>query len=473
MVTRGMSLFCGLAGQASALAARVGRSSFVRAVGLSTAATALRIVLGVFSVKVIAVFAGPTGIAAIGQLQSFIALQGTLAGGGITNGVVTYAAAYREDEVRFRRLLGSATLLTLAFASLAAILTLAFDKVLARQLLGDESKAYLFALSAVVAWIGALGGLVGATLNGLMMIGRLMVTGMAGTVLAFLLTVGLVMRQGADGAVLATVLAGALGSGLTLACTVLLGWMKASTFAPRFAREDVGQLLQFTVMAVATGIFGPVSLILVRNTITSELSLADAGYWQSIWRISEIYIQVVTIPLATYYMPRLAGVASTDAMRPVIRRGMMLLVPLVSVIAFSMWLLRDVIIAVLYTREFVAMRDLFAFQMLGDVFKITSWLISIIMVVRSMTVLLVTTDLIFNASFVLLVFLFVRWFGLVGASYAFALNYFVYLVAWPCCSARSCSPATSLAVSVLSCPTRAPSSPRLGLPGCRCGSSRV
>jgi PST family polysaccharide transporter len=423
-----MSLFLGLADRASAFAGFVGRSAFVRAVGLSTAATGLRIVLGLFSVKVVAVFAGPTGIAAIGQLQSFIALQGTIAGGGISNGVITYAASYRDDEARFRRMLGSATVLTLVFASAAALLTLAFERALARELLGDEGKAWIFALSAVVAWIGALGGLVGATLNGLMMIGRLMLTGMAGTVLAFLLTVWLVVRDGAEGAIVATVLSGALGAGLTLACTVLLGWIRASTFVPRLAREDVPRLLQFTVMALATGIFGPVSLILVRNVLTSELSLAHAGYWQSIWRISEIYIQVVTIPLATYYMPRLASVGSMDAMRPVIRRGMMLIVPLVSVIALAMWLLRDVIIAVLYTKEFVAMRDLFAFQMLGDVFKIASWLISIIMVVRSMTVLLVATDLAFNASFVLLVFLFVRWFGLVGASYAFALNYFVYLV---------------------------------------------
>ncbi|MFO1150477.1 MAG: O-antigen translocase [Alsobacter sp.] len=417
-----------IAGRLSALTAVALRSAFVRTVGMSSVATALRIVLGLFSTKIIAVFAGPSGIAAIGQLQSFLALQSTIASGGISNGIVTHVSSSKDDKPRLRAILGNATLVTLVFASGTAIATLAFRHALAQELLGDPDKAYVFTVSAAVVLIGSAGGIVGATMNGQMMIGRLMLTGMAGTVMAFLITIGLVIARGADGAVLATVIAGALGASVTMACAYRWNWLPFADFWPRYDAADTKRLLQFTVMTFVSGIFSPISLILVRNVLQNELSMAHVGYWQSIWRISEVYIQIVTIPLSTYYLPRLAAAGGDAEMGPVIRRSMALITPVVAVMALAIWSMKDVIVHLLYTPEFLPMRDLFAFQMIGDVLKIASWLISLIMVVRSMTRLLIVTDLIFHSLFVLLVFLFVRMFGFVGASYAFALNYFLYFV---------------------------------------------
>jgi Polysaccharide biosynthesis protein. len=52
--------------------------------------------------KILAVYLGPTGYAAIGQFQNFIQMVTTFAGSAINTAVVKYTAEYHEDETKQR-----------------------------------------------------------------------------------------------------------------------------------------------------------------------------------------------------------------------------------------------------------------------------------------------------------------------------------------------------------------------------------
>ena len=407
---------------------RVVRSDFFKAVGLSSVSTGLRILLGLISTKVIAVYAGPPGIAMIGQLQNFLTLSSTIAQGGIGQGIVKYVAEYRNQPERRRSVLATSVWITLAFSLVVTLVTAAFAGFLAEELLGDRSKAYLFWLCAIVSMVQASANVVASALNGMMMITRLMAIGMISTIMAFSLTMVLAVLYHADGAVAAIVLSGAFGALLTFACTFGYRWMSVRDFQGPLDKADTGRLLQFTLMAVVSGVAGPVSLLFVRRHLVDTFSIEDAGLWQSIWRISEIYIQVVTIPLGTYYIPRLAAVKAYQDLRSVILRGMILIVPVTAALALAIYVSRDLIIHVLFSSAFTGVRDLFAFQLIGDFLKVASWLVSTIMVARSMTKLFIITDIVFNLTFLGLVIMMTQQFGLIGTSYAFALNYLLYLL---------------------------------------------
>lgn len=74
------------------------------------------------------------------------------------------------------------------------------------------------------------------------------------------------------------------------------------------------------------------------------------------------------------------------------------------------------------------MLELFKWQLIGDVIKIASWLLGYLMLAKAMTKVFVITEIIFGIIFALLSVIFLNSFGLVGVTYAFALNYTLYLI---------------------------------------------
>ncbi len=73
------------------------------------------------------------------------------------------------------------------------------------------------------------------------------------------------------------------------------------------------------------------------------------------------------------------------------------------------------------------MRELFAWQMLGDTLKMASWILGYLMLGQAMIKLFMMTEIIFSASFVGLTWILTSWIGFQGVVIAFALNYALQL----------------------------------------------
>ena len=94
---------------------------------------------------------------------------------------------------------------------------------------------------------------------------------------------------------------------------------------------------------------------------------------------------------------------------------------------FSVFVLAFVI-RLLFTPEFMPMERLFGWQMLGDFFKICSWLLAYLMLAKAKTTLYITTEIVFSLLYLVLGFLLVKVNGVVGLNQAYLINYIVYTV---------------------------------------------
>lgn len=74
------------------------------------------------------------------------------------------------------------------------------------------------------------------------------------------------------------------------------------------------------------------------------------------------------------------------------------------------------------------MRDLFAWQMVGDTLKIGSWILAYLMLGKAMVKLFIVSEVLFAALFYLLTYFLTDAFGLKGVAIAHAVNYFFYWV---------------------------------------------
>jgi PST family polysaccharide transporter len=103
--------------------------------------------------------------------------------------------------------------------------------------------------------------------------------------------------------------------------------------------------------------------------------------------------------------------------------------PIVMVAALCIYVARELVIRILFTEEFTPMLGLFRWMLIGDVVKLASWLVAYLMLAKAMTYAFIGTEVAFSASFVILSIGLTDRFGLVGVTYAHALNYSIYLLA--------------------------------------------
>ena len=143
-------------------------------------------------------------------------------------------------------------------------------------------------------------------------------------------------------------------------------------------------------------------------------------------RLSAAYLMLVTTTLGVYYLPRLAELTHLDEIKKEVYLGYKFIFPLAVIGGLSVYLLRDWIIALLFSQAFMPMRDLFLWQMIGDSLKIGSWILAYLMLAKAMTKLFVTTEILFALSSVGLTYLCSKLFGFEGVSIAHLVNYALY-----------------------------------------------
>jgi PST family polysaccharide transporter len=399
--------------------------TLLRASAITGVATVVRMAAGLVLNKVFAVYIGPSGLGQVAQLGSLAGIANGLATGGVTAGVTRYVAEHRDAE-RLAPILSTAFAIVAAAACLSSIVLAAFSGALAQAVLETREYRWVIWILAAANLLVAFGALATAVLNGRKRVGAIAMIGIAASLLSVALGVWLTMQYGIAGAFVAACLAPALPALVIGAC--LLG--------PRFAfaKPDAAsfrRLAPYSLMTLTAAVAGPVSVLLVRDYIASTLSWEAAGHWQGVWKISEVYLTLVTSSLAVYFLPRLAELGDAAEVRRELRSGLLTVVPLAALAAAAIYVLREWITVTLYSAAFMPMTELFPVQLVGDVVKIAGWLFAYLMLARAMTAQYVLTEIVFAASFFALAVLLVRGYGLVGVTYAHAVNYVVYLaVVW-------------------------------------------
>jgi PST family polysaccharide transporter len=136
----------------------------------------------------------------------------------------------------------------------------------------------------------------------------------------------------------------------------------------------------------------------------------------------------LTTAINVYYLPKLASTHERAPLLAELRLAYRYIMPAVLLLAVGIYVCRGWVTALLFSADFSAANSLYAPQLVGDVVKIASFVLSYVMLAKAMTRLFVASEFAFAISYVVLVYLFTARFGLVGAMYAFTVNYALYLV---------------------------------------------
>lgn len=378
--------------------------------------------------KAIAIYIGPSGLALIGQFQNFSQLVMTVAKGGINDGVTKYAAEYGKESNRLSILFSTAGKISLSASVIVGFGIILLSKYISLHFLKTEDYTYIFIIFGFTIILFVINSLLLSLINGLREIKTWVSINIIQSIYSLIFTSLLIFILGLDGALIALV------TNQSFVLLIVI-WMlrkhpiiKYDNFKQKFDTLEAKKLARFSAMAITTALTIPVSHLIIRNYIGETLSWEDAGYWQAMWYISGMYLMVVTTTLSIYYLPKLSSVTDKSELRKELRQGYQIIIPIVVLASVSVYLLRDFIIWMLFTKDFTPMRELFLWQLIGDVFKIAALLVANLMHAKAMMKTYIGTEIIFSTSFVLLSIWFVSEFGLIGMSYSFALNYIIYFI---------------------------------------------
>lgn len=376
--------------------------------------------------KILAVYVGPSGYAAIGQFQNFIQMVTTFAGSAINTAVIKYTAEYYEDESKQRAIWKTAGSIVFLFSVIFSLLILIFQKQLSLYIFQTVNYQSVFVWFAVFLVFFNFNTLFLAILNGKKEILKLVIANILGSILSLAITGILAVKYHLYGALIALSVYQSLAFFVTLLLCYKANWFKFSYLFGKIDKTIAKKFVGFALMALVSAICVPLSQILIRSYITHEFGLNYAGYWEAMIRLSGAYLMLVTTTLSVYYLPRLSELSKIQDIKKEVYLGYKFILPLAIVGGLIVYILRDWIIALLFSQAFMPMRDLFLWQMIGDSLKIGSWILAYLMLAKAMTKLFVTTEILFALSSVGLTYLFSKLFGFEGVSIAHLVNYALY-----------------------------------------------
>ena len=141
-----------------------------------------------------------------------------------------------------------------------------------------------------------------------------------------------------------------------------------------------------------------------------------------------MYLLVITTSLSVYYLPRLAELRTNQEIRKEISGVYKLVIPALVIATVVIYSLRKLIIQILFTKAFFGMQDLFAFQLIGDIFKMSGWILGYLMIAKAMTKTYVIMEFVSIGFQISLSILFVNIFGTMGATIGYAFGHLFYFL---------------------------------------------
>lgn len=350
---------------------------------LAVIQTAIGLTASYLNVKITSIYLGPAGIGLLGQLQYFMDMSLGILAGGVTVGITRLTAEDHDNVARRRLIVSSVARGLMVLGPVLSLILIVSSGWLAERLFHDAGHSFALMLFGAVLTFGLFGGLL---------------TGLARAAKDYKSTTYIQSGAAVTAVVLMAIFCPTYGivGGLAAAAVSPLVPMLIATIAARgttwfdfgmlrsgFSRNDLLRVSHFVPMSATVAVVAPFTQLTIRNFLATHSGMEAVGLLHGVVRLSDLYLGIFTNVLLMYYLPRFSEIKSSTELRREITRCLALVVTGVAAASVMIYLLRDLMITVLFTRDFLPMRDLFAWQMTSNVLRIVFWVMGYALIAAS------------------------------------------------------------------------------------------
>lgn len=152
-------------------------------------------------------------------------------------------------------------------------------------------------------------------------------------------------------------------------------------------------------MLVFSTISFPLVEILIRQMLIRQVGFHDAGIWQASIRLSAAYLGFFTVFLGFYFMPRVSQQADKRVLSTLVLRYLIFVQAAFLLGALTLYLGRGFFISLLFSEDFSTLNNLIVYQLVGDFFKISSYVFGFVAVAKAATKLYIASEIIQGGVF--------------------------------------------------------------------------
>jgi PST family polysaccharide transporter len=187
-------------------------------------------------------------------------------------------------------------------------------------------------------------------------------------------------------------------------------------------------LSSYSLMALVSAVFGPMVFLAIRKYIIVNLGIEQAGFWEAMSRMSSYYFMFITSIISIYFLPKLATAKSNQETKTLFWNYYKGILPVFIIGMIVIYFLRDFIIHLLFTKEFLPVSKLFFWQLIGDTFKAASFILGYQFYAKKLTKAFIISELFSLFVLYFSSIYFVSVFSIEGVVMAHAFTYLIYFI---------------------------------------------
>ena len=402
--------------------------SLVKTSLLNSISVGVKILSGVVLNKLFAIYIGPTGYSTYGQFQNILTVANSCAGGVILPGVTKETAGNFEYKQKQYIIWSNALKITIIMALLTSGLIFTnIDRIREAFFPHESGLSPLYVLALLLPSI-ALNNLFLSIVNGKKEIYLYVYINIFGNIIFGIFGSFAIIYYGLNGVIYSMLFSPLLGLIFCLNKIRKIEWLKFECLLRPTDSNALKKIGLYALMGTASAVLVPLTTMYIRSYIEINYGMKSAGNWQGIQKISDLYLGVITSTLSIYFLPRIAEIKNIKEFILEIKKVYLLVIPLTTLSASFIYLFRNTLIEILFTNEFSGMSELFLWQMIGDVFKMGSWVMAYIMIGRGLVKSYIVTEIIFCGVSYGLNVLFLDQYGLIGSTIGYAVCYLAYWI---------------------------------------------
>ena len=380
-------------------------------------------------VKILAVLAGPGALAIFSQLLNLNAIMTSISTGSATTGVVTLLAENRNNIEYRRTILSTVYKINFLLSILLVLFTLFFSDQISITFLGSDSYSSIIILVSICSSFWGLLLIFTSILNGLNKNNHYLRVNILSTILFGLSVLVAFYTKNVYYFVASYFISQVVGAMFVLHYfTRHSYWSLRFYFDKIFSKVVFTGLIQFVLMSFAAVIFVNLSLIIIRTYLISHSGAVVAGLWDSMTKVSLSYFGILSSGLSIYYLPKIAASKSGFEIKQEIFSLVKLFLPLILILFTGIYFLREYIILLLFTHEFLSIKSFFLPVLFGDIFKWLAWLYSYILLARKETKLFLLNEAFFTFLNIVSSLIAIYFFSFEALFKIYPFIYFFYFV---------------------------------------------
>lgn len=401
------------------------KDSFYKVLGFNSISIVLKIIMGLVSTKLSSIYLGLQGINTLENFRNFTSLSDSFSQFGLQNGIVKYSAtshSIKQDQ----KVISTIFFLLLVTSFIFIFLIILNINYVKFYIFGNQSFGFLVIAYALLSPFANLQFLLLNYLQGKQGHKFVILINSIGYLLNIILSFYLIINYHLIGAMIQLIVVP-----IILMIISLFIIHKKVVFFNLISIHYVNfsvikGLLVFSLMNLVSGALTPLSFIFIRYLVQSNLSADEAGVWSSIVRISVFYMTFVSSICNLYFYPKLSKTEIFSEYKAIIAEYYRKFIPIVFLGLLLCFVLQKVVILLIYTEDFLILRDYFYLQLIADFVKSLSLIFGYLLIAKKKIWQFILFEIISLGSYCLGSYIFIKYLKLDGVYYSLIGSLFIY-----------------------------------------------